>query len=423
MKRHHECHAPGLTRRQMLIGSSALAVAALAAPPVIGQARLPLRVWNFASQMRSAIEEAFAAANPDIELTYSQFSTDEIHNQLLVSIATGSGMPDIASITTRRAPEFLASGAFMPIGDMLGARRDAFGPGGLISRDGEVYGYQIGLGSLAMWVNAEALSGHGIALDSLATWDDMLAAGETLKAATNGASYMMLRPRGIAGANYFNGFFHSRGGNWWTGDDRPVEDLSLATETLAWYADRSARGLAMDVDWVQPAHYEALRTGALLGFAANLPVGLTNIPRQVPEQAGQWRMLTWPKWGADAPKQTGNWGGIFYAASQGANREAVERFQTWFLEGEGLGAQVANMGVTAYAPAQQLEVMQAPQDYFGGQKVILELAQVPQPEFNYFRWVQTEEIIANAVDQAMFGRPAEEVVAQMAGELQRVASR
>jgi len=122
MKRHDEHRATGLTRRQVLIGTSALAAGALAAPAVIGQSKLPLRVWNFASQMRPAIEEAFAAANPDIELTYSQFSTDEIHSQLLVSIATGSGMPDIASITTRRAPEFLASGAFMPVGDMLGTR-------------------------------------------------------------------------------------------------------------------------------------------------------------------------------------------------------------------------------------------------------------------------------------------------------------
>lgn len=415
--------AAGLTRRSVLAGTSAAAVGVLFAPAVVGQARLPLRVWSFPSQLQSAIETEFAAANPDIALDYTHFSINELHSQLLVSIATGSGLPDIASISTRRAPEFLASGAFVPTGDMLGDKLGAFGSGGLVTYGQEVYGYQIALGSMAMWMNAEALAGHGVDVSSLQTWDDMLSAAEQLKERTGGAAKMMMRPRGTAGANYFNAFFHSRGGNWWTEDGQVTDDPTLAAEMLAWYADRSARELAMDVDWVQPAHYEALRNGTLLGFAANLPVGLNNIPREAPDQTGQWRMVRWPKWGVDAPVQTGNWGGLFYGATEGANAEAVARFQNWFLEGEGLEAQVANMGVTAYAPARELEVMQRPQEYFGGQQVLLELAQVPLPAFNYFRWVQTEEIIANAVDQVVIGRPVDEVVAQVMAELDRAATR
>ncbi|MBL6773365.1 MAG: hypothetical protein ISQ28_09255 [Alphaproteobacteria bacterium] len=99
--------------------------------------------------------------------------------------------------------------------------------------------------------------------------------------------------------------------------------------------------------------------------------------------------------------------------------EAVKRFLTWWLQpGSGLVDHISAQGLALYRPALELPEATAPQPYFGGQRLAVELAEVPYPAFNYFHWSQTVEIGSNAIERAIDGSSApEEAVAAMMSEL------
>lgn len=410
-----------LTMKRRTVLKTGAAAATLLAAPALAQGRARITVWNQASQMQAGIEN-FAAANPDIEVDLVQIGTNDLHQNLLVSLATESNLPDVTSLLMRRAPEFLDTGMFLPVDDALAPHADGFtDDAAFVRRNGVTYGYVMGPGNMAIWMNAAALSEHGIDVATLETWPDMVAAAERLQEASGGSQYLMVRPLGTSGFNYFNAFFHGRGGNWWTEAGAVnTADQALATETLEWYVAQHEAGLAMDLDMFRLPHYEALRDRSLLGFGMNYTVGANNIPREAPDQSGDWRMVTWPRWTADAPKRTGAWGGILYAGlAQTEHPEAVKRFLTWWLEpGQGLVDHINAQGLALYQPALDLPEATAPNPYFGGQQLAVDLARVPYPAFNYFHWGQTEEIGANAIERAIDGGvTAAEAMADMFDEL------
>lgn len=148
--------------------------------------------WTFNElhqQFYEAAAERWNAANPgrQIELMAETFPYDDMHNKLLIALQSGVGAPGIADIEISKFPNYLkgqvqleALNSYIdPIKDDLIISRYE-----IYSKDGSYYGLPFHVGAAVMYYNTEILNSAGVNVDDIKTWDDYVAAGLKVKAAT-----------------------------------------------------------------------------------------------------------------------------------------------------------------------------------------------------------------------------------------------
>ncbi|MGN8645971.1 ABC transporter substrate-binding protein [Gracilibacillus sp. HCP3S3_G5_1] len=152
-----------------------------------------LSLWVFASQHVDFYEDAaenWNEENPDnpIQLTVETYPYDQMHNNLLLALQSGSGAPDIADIEIGRFPNFLeGEPQLLSMNEYVEPVMDEFVESRfeIYSKDGEYYGMPTHVGASVMYYNKEIMDEAGVDIDSIETWEDFMAAGEEVVANTD----------------------------------------------------------------------------------------------------------------------------------------------------------------------------------------------------------------------------------------------
>lgn len=375
-----------------------------------------LTVWAFDSKTPPKLEEGFTAAYPDYDLEIVQIPAGDIVQRLVVALQGGSGLPDVVQLPLREAGGLLRTGQFLDLTAELEPLKDDFPEGILLGNNGQLNTFTMGPGNMGLWVNRAALEGYGLEIPEDPTWDDIVDVARDLKEASGGTSYLFIQPPGSAGFNYYNAFFQSRGGIWWSDEGELVADRDLAVETLEWMVDLDKEGLVYKGIWTDPSWWDAIRAHTIVGWGMNFGVGSSNLQQNVPEQSGEWQLVTWPKWDPNGEQLTGAYGGSLYAGlASAANKQGAKDLIMWWLSDEGLKAQQDTLGLVAYNPAAEVLDLERTDPYFGDQTVIKDLGSVPYPEFQYINWSQTTAALTVAVDKAFSGElsPADAIDAAL----------
>jgi ABC-type glycerol-3-phosphate transport system substrate-binding protein len=398
-----------LSRRGFLGGVGAVGVgAALAACGGNGGGSAGsnhLDIWIFDSRQPADIEKRFTKDNPHITVNVTTLASADLEQRLLVALQAGTGLPDVVQLLVRHSAQMFATQQFLDLSDILRPLAKDFPDGYLIGTGSEINAFTMGPGNMGLWLNHAALGKHGIDTADLATWDDVVTASRTLKKSSGGKQFMLIQPTGENLFDYYNAFFHSRGGDWWNVDSKLVADKTLAVDTLQFLLDRKNDGAVYAGDWSQPSFWQSCKNDQVLGFGMNYSIGGVSLPANVPSQSGQWRLVTWPRWSATAPQRTGNFGGSLYAGlKSSANPDAVRTFIKWWLTDDGLHAQQDTMGLVPYKPAAKVLDMNRGVAYFGGQPIAKDLDAVPYPPFHYENWAKTQDTVQYAVEQTLLGK-------------------
>ncbi|GAA2249332.1 extracellular solute-binding protein [Herbiconiux moechotypicola] len=414
------------TRRRLaataaLVAASALTLAGCASPgtPAETPTDNSLEVWLFSSSMPAVIEDQFQAAYPDYDVEVVEIPIGDMTQRLVVALQGGEGLPDVVQLPLRESGGLLSTGQFLDLTAELGPMADDFPDGALLGTGDQINTFTMGSGNMGLWVNEAALAKHGLAVPENPTWDDIVAVAEQLKEASGGTQYMFIQPPGANGANMFNAFFNSRGGTWWDENGELAVDEDLAADTLEFLVDLHERGLVYDGVWTEPTFWDSIRSEQVVGWTMNYGVGSTNLQKNVPEQSGQWRLITWPTWEAGDEQATGVFGGSLFAGLAASdNPQGVKDFILWWLTPEGLQATVDTLGLVSYEPAAEEIDLDFEDPYFGGQTVISDLSSVPYPPFYFFNWPETEGAVTAAVDAAYAGTlTPREAIDQIVAEL------
>lgn len=378
-----------------------------------------LEIWVFSSSAPPVIEDGFTAAFPQYDVEVVEIPIADVTQRLVVALQGGDDLPDVVQLPLRESGGLFATGQFLDLSEELGPMEDDFADGILVGGNGEINSFTMGPGNMGLWVNQAALAEHGLAIPEEPTWDDVVAVARELKTASAGTQYLFVQPPGTNGANMFNAFFNSRGGTWWDEDGEPAVDEDLATQTLEFMVGLDQEGLVYHGVWTDATYWDAIRNQEIVGWTMNFGVGSTSLQENVPEQSGQWRLVTWPTWAEGDEQRTGVFGGSLYAVLDGAdNPQGARDFIMWWLTPEGLQAQSDTLGLVSYEPAAEEIDLDIEDPYFGGQDVRQELSSVPYPAFHFFHWPETEAAITAAVDQAYAGDlTPEEAVEQIVAEL------
>jgi len=151
-----------------------------------------LELWTFQDlhiQFYKEMAKRWNEANPDrqVSINATAYPYDEMHNQLLVALQSGVGAPDIVDIEISRFPNYLrGTPQLVPMndkvepimGDLVKARYDIY------AKDGTYYGLPFHVGATVMYYNMDILGQAGVSPDQINTWDDYIAAGKKVVAAT-----------------------------------------------------------------------------------------------------------------------------------------------------------------------------------------------------------------------------------------------
>ncbi|SDN99152.1 ABC transporter substrate-binding protein [Alkalicoccus daliensis] len=152
-----------------------------------------LTFWTFADVHIGIYESALERwneENPDNQITLKAevYPYDQMHNNLLMSLQSGSGAPDIVDIEINRFPDYLQGEIQFEsmtehvepeLENFVESRFDIYGA------NGEYYGLPSHVGATVMYYNEEIMEEAGVDIDSIETWDDYVEAGEQVTANTD----------------------------------------------------------------------------------------------------------------------------------------------------------------------------------------------------------------------------------------------
>ena len=152
-----------------------------------------LTFWTFQELHKSFWDDAVATwnkVNPGkpIVLKTDVYNYDEMHNKLLVALQSGVGAPDLADIEISKFANYLKgkNPQLVPLNSivtpvlpyLIKGRFDNYAKGG------KYYGVDYHVGAEVMYYNKEYLDKAGVDADKIVTWDDYVAAGKKVVAAT-----------------------------------------------------------------------------------------------------------------------------------------------------------------------------------------------------------------------------------------------
>lgn len=194
-----------------------------------------LDFWTFAGTHATFFANAAERWNeefPDrpIQLNAQTYPFDQMHNNLLLAIQSGSGVPDLADIEIANFSNFLQGDVQLePLNEFIEPELDNFIEERLdiYAQDGNYYGAPTHLGATVVYYNMDYMDEAGVDIDSIETWDDYIEAGRQVVDATG-------VPMTTIPINWYGfwPFIVQRGSDFFDEDGELIIDNDTNIETL-----------------------------------------------------------------------------------------------------------------------------------------------------------------------------------------------
>ncbi|WP_199620045.1 ABC transporter substrate-binding protein [Paenibacillus alkalitolerans] len=153
-----------------------------------GSGGTKLEMWTFNElhgKFFTHMAEKWNEANPDkkIDLKATTLPYEDMHNQLLVALQSGTGAPDLSDVELSKFPNYLkGEPQLLPLNDIVDPVMDNLVKSRLdiYAKDGNYYGIDFHVGASVIYYNKELLDKAGVNPDDIKTWDDYKEAGKTV---------------------------------------------------------------------------------------------------------------------------------------------------------------------------------------------------------------------------------------------------
>lgn len=170
------------------LGSAAILAGCASGPNPGATEPVTLTIWTWSNEAREAFEggiiDAFEKAHTGIELEVL-VQPDKDYQTLLTTGLAGSGGPDVAAIRSYGViTSFADSGNLVALDDVVtdwSGFSDLALTGASSRSDGKLYAVPQGVQTAQVYYNKTIFAEHGLSVPT--TWDEFLAACQTLKAA------------------------------------------------------------------------------------------------------------------------------------------------------------------------------------------------------------------------------------------------
>ncbi len=297
------------SRRNFLMGSSALLAAGALSPRVFAQAN-PLRLYWWGGQTRAdrtmKVAELLAKAK-GAPVPTGEFGSFPDHWPKLATMVAGGNAPDVYQMDYRFIVEYAIRGAMQPLDEYVASgvlKLDDFDKdqieGGKV--DGKLYGISLGANSVAAIYSQTAFEEVGIAPPKLGwSYEEVPEFGEAFNS-KNIRGGMKFLSDGSSSEPALDNWIRQRGKPLYTPEGKLGPNADDMTEWFAmWNGFRekgyipSAEDAALDVDTPETSSLATNKAAIMFGNSNQLVVhqsvnkdklGMTNYPRINPTTGG-----------------------------------------------------------------------------------------------------------------------------------------
>lgn len=350
-----------------------------------------LTFWTWVPDIQKEVD-MFEAAYPEITVNVENVGQGGPHYQKIRSaIQAGDGAPDVAQIEYQYIPSFVVTGDLLDL-TPYGAQEhaDDFIPWvwNQVSNGDSVYAYPQDIGPMGNLYRTDVYEAAGI--DGPAeTWEEYAEDAQAVKDATG--NYISNLAAGEP--SQFVGFLWQAGVQPFGYDGDQTVSINVnsdgAKEVAQYWQDLIQADLvSTDPGWTDE-WFQSLNTAHYSGWltAAWAPIFLEGA---IADSSGNWAAAPLPQWDPANPS-SGNWGGSTDAVlSSSKNPIAAAELARWIND--------EPEPTLAFAAEQKLypatnftlenaEFADASSEFFGGQKVAAEFAEIAQTVDTEFQWL------------------------------------
>jgi ABC-type glycerol-3-phosphate transport system substrate-binding protein len=369
-----------------------------------------ITVWAWAEVADTITERAkaeFEAANPGITVEVVKMGAWDLVDKLFAAMVSGGPVPDVAEMVRRVYPKYMGTGQMTDLTDLATPYLEGFTEGSIaeLTNDGKIYGMPLETSYSTFVYNTEIFAQHGIDPDALKTWDDVKAAGEKLAADGIKICTQNIPSNGAPGVMLWNMFNIAAGVQLYNEDGSIVTGNTGASDMLAWYY--GMKDVCFQATQYSPDFIQGVKDGKIAGIWGDTPIGAF-LRNQVPEQAGKWANLPWPQFKAGSEPAAGRWGGsALTIPARAAHPEAAKKFVEFMTTNDAALQATWEVGglITSYTPAWKADWLTAGDPYFTGPSAVAVLDGYDLAPTYYwgYNWLQTQSIIATAIDDTFAG--------------------
>ena len=292
--------------------------------------------WTFQAAHQKFMEDAaqrWNETNPDrpIELKAETLGYDDLHNNLMISLQTGTGAPDMVDIEISMYANFITGEEayipLVPLNSIIEPEKDVFIMGRFdnYANYGNYYGVDYHVGAAALMYNKEIFTQAGVDIGTVKTWEDFKAAGRTIKEKTgkyimavetteHWTYYPLITEQG-------SDFFNKETGE-------VILDNKINVDTLQWLKDGIDEGIFV----VMPGgfcHSEEWYAYMNAGNVASIAMPLWYLNRftdYMPDLKGKMAVTTMPVWTEGGANSCGLGGTGTSITNQCQNVEFAKEF-------------------------------------------------------------------------------------------------
>ncbi len=370
-----------------------------------------LSYWGWGPHVIGINEEispAFQKIHPGVKVQGISMGPWDLMDKFYVAMVSGKGGPDCAQLVRRVSAKYLISELLYDFTDFMKEHEGDFVDSlnrDVTSVDGKILGIAVDYGPAVVYYNKELADKLGIDVNSIVTWEDYYnVAVEVSKSHPDIYVQPLYYPGGSWGSNYWRLWAQSAGANIYDEHNKVIRDNEKIKAVTRFYHKLNTQVHVLKAPVNDPSIYDALREGKLLFWPKN-SYESGQLAQQVPEMEGKIYAFPWPLWSKDAPKYTGNWGGVaLVVPKRGPHADIAAEFLKFFAINEEalVSLWFTTSGVPAYKPARD-KIMKITDRETFVKNLMKSIAVREVGPWNYIDWSQTEKILGDALDSMMAG--------------------
>ncbi|MFF0479609.1 ABC transporter substrate-binding protein [Streptomyces sp. NPDC004284] len=343
----------------------------------------PITVWSWttAAEALRGVVPSFERDNPGIKVDVQDLGNPAIWDKITVGLATGGkGLGDVLHIGVDYLPGYMEK---FPQGladlSRLGAdkHKDAFAEGlwpTVIGKDRAVHALPWEVNPLGLFYRSDYFEKADVDPASITSWDDLIAAGPKIRAATGAQLIGLDKPGTTQDMDFFQNLMQLQGAFYFDHEGKVTLASPEAIQALTVIKRINDAGLMADTAGTGTG--KRLLSQGKLATAPYPAWAIEYLATKFPAQSGKWRVMQ-PPAAVPGGKRSAIVNSTYLTVSATSpRRKAAWRFIEYALTKPAeINRMFASGGVfPALKAAYEDPEFSAPNPFYGGQKVLRSFA-------------------------------------------------
>ncbi len=330
--------------------------------------------WNVAAEGLKATVEDFNKKYPNVKVNVEDVGRLDVYDKLTAGLqGGGAGLPDVVQVESDRMDVYTSAfpDGFADLTDKAGKYKDQFDPSKWAQSEinGKIRSIPWDSGPTGLWYRTDYFEQAGVDPKSIETWDDLIAAGEKINAATGGK--VKLLPVDIVADDAGFRMMTSELGVccYFTPEGKINVTNKESVMAMTKLKEMYDKGLIANI-----SGWDGVVGATKNGDVATVPFGVWysgTIMDQAPDLSGKWDVMLLPAFEKGGNRAANLGGSTLAIPASSKNIDAAWAFVEHALASkEGQNIMMEKFGLwPSFIPAYEADLYSQPVAYFNNQPI------------------------------------------------------